>query len=400
MLKFLKTNRFVIILTIILLVSFLIRIWQLGRIGELIFDEVYFVNFARNYLSGISFFDIHPPLGKLLIALPIKFFGDASFTWRIAPAIFGTLLILVGYLTGKEISNRTTGIFVALIMALDGMLLVYSRVGLIDMFLVFFVLLSFYLFLKFAHTKKLVFLILAGIALGLCASIKYVGALTLLSFVFIIIAEKIPLRKNMIKFIIFLGVVPLAIYITFFLFNLSPNRTFFQELLLWHKQSFNYNIYLTDDHPYASKWWSWFLLLRPIWLFFKDIDGRFVGIDGIGNPLAWWSFVAVIPLFIWGAWKGDKNNLIILGSFFIFWFFWAFFKRVLFLYHALPSFTFLVLGTALLLEKLLKIPYGKYYVITYFILLFCLFLFFLPIWLGLPIETNSFYHRIWLRGWI
>ena len=144
MLKFLKTNRFIIILASILLISFLIRIWQLGRIGELIFDEVYFVNFSRNYLAGISFFDIHPPLGKLLIALPIKFFEDTSFTWRIAPAIFGTLLILLGYLSGKEISNRTTGIFVALIMALDGMLLVYSRAGLIDIFLVFFILLSFF----------------------------------------------------------------------------------------------------------------------------------------------------------------------------------------------------------------------------------------------------------------
>lgn len=388
-----------VILAILIILSFTLRIWHLGSISEQIFDEVYFVKFAQDYLSGTSFFDIHPPLGKLIIALGIKIFGDTPFGWRIMPAIFGTLLIPLGYLTGKEICSKTVGLLVAIILALDGMLLVYSRTGLIDIFLIFFVLLSFFLFLKFADTKKLLFLILAGISLGLATSIKYIGGLVFLTFVLIIIVKKIPLRLNLRKFIIFLIIIPILIYLSFFLFNFSL-KNFWGQVFEWHWQSLNYNITLKEGHPYASKWWGWFLLLRPIWLYFKDLGGTLIGINGLGNPLAWWSSIAIVPLLIWGTYKGYKNHLIILGSFLIFLIFWAPFARVLFFYHALPSFVFLGLGTALWLERLTKVSYGKYYLSLYLGVLFLLFIFFLPIWIGLPLESNQFYFRIWFKGWI
>ena len=383
-------------LAFIISVSFFLRIWQLGKIGEKIFDEVYFVQFAQNYLSKTEFFDIHPPLGKLIIALALKLFGDTSFTWRIMPAIFGTLLILVGYLIGKEISSKRMGLLVSLILALDGMLLVYSRTGLIDIFLSFFILLAFYFFLRFARTQEIPWLISAGVSMALAASVKYIGALILLIFILIIIVRKIPLLKNLGYYLVFLIILPAVIYLSFFLFNFHGND-FFAKVLEWHNQSFNYNFTLNDSHPYGSKWWGWFLLLRPIWLYFKDIDGKFIG---IGNPLAWWSSLAIIPLLIWGISKGHKDNMIILGGFLIFLLIWAPVKRVLFFYHAMPSFLFLSLGTAFWLEKLSKIHGGKYFLGFYLGVLVILFIFFLPIWLGLPLESSHFYWRIWFKGWI
>lgn len=396
-------QKYWIILTLafILIASFLLRIWQLGKIGDLIFDEVYFIKFAENYLNGTEFFDIHPPLGKLIIAFGLKAFGDTSFTWRIMPAIFGTLLILLGYFTGKELSSRVAGLIAAGILALDGMLLVYSRTGLIDIFLTFFILLFFYFFLKYANTKKDFFMILAGLALALAASVKYIGWLTLLVAILIIWAKKMKAQKYWRKYLIYLILIPFLIYLSFFFFNFHlPFSNFFKEVYEWHNQSFSYNINLADSHPYSSKWWSWFLLLRPIWLYFKDDGGKLVGVDGIGNPLAWWSAIIIVPLLIWGSFKGYKNNLIILGSFLIFLFFWAPFKRVLFFYHAIPSFVFLSLGASLWLERLLKQPFGKYYLGLYFVVLFILFIYFLPIWVGIPLGSDGFYHRIWLKGWI
>lgn len=397
---FLKKYWIELTLIFIIVVSFLLRIWHLGRIGDQIFDEVYFVKFAQNYLNGTTFFDIHPPLGKLIIALGLKMFGDTSFTWRIMPAIFGTLLIPLGYLTGKEISSKITGLFTAALLGLDGMLLVYSRTGLIDIFLVFFILLSFYFFLKFAKTSNNLFLILAGVSVGLTASVKYIGALILIVFIAIIAAKNISIRKNIWKFLAFLVILPAIIYLSFFLFNFR-GPDFFARVWEWQFQSFNYNITLKDGHPYASKWWSWFLLLRPIWLYFKEIDGKLIGVDGIGNPLIWWSSLAIVPLLIWGAAKNYKNNIIILSGFLVFLLFWAPFKRVLFFYHAMPSFIFLTLGIAWWLERLAHQNfYGKYYVALYFTVALILFVYFLPIWLGIPLDSKSFYQRIWLKGWI
>ena len=391
-----ETWFFILVLTI---ASFLLRLMYLGSIKEEIFDEVYFVQFAKNYLSGTSFFDIHPPLGKLILAVGIKIFSG-QFGWRIMPAIFGTALIPLGYLTGKELAGKVVGIFTALILALDGMILVYSRVGLIDIFLAFFILLSFYGFLKFANNQKIIFLLLAGLALGLATAVKYIGGLVFLTFIVILLVKKVPFMKYFWWYLSLIIVLPILIYLAFFLFNFKINSQFLHEIINWHIQSFNYNLHLTESHPYASKWWGWFLLLRPIWLYFKDIGGKYLGVIGMGNPLAWWSSIVIVPLLIWGAIKKNKTNIIILFSFLIFWLFWAFFSRVLFMYHALTSFIFLAMGIAYYLEKLFQEKNGKIFVTCYFMILLAFFIFFLPIWMGLPIDTSQFYHRIWFKGWI
>lgn len=385
---------------LIMVGSFLLRIWHLGAIKEEIFDEVYFVRFAQNYLSGTSFFDIHPPLGKLIIALGLKTLGDGHFAWRIMPAIFGTAVILLGYLIGKELKNKIVGLFAALILAFDGMILVYSRVGLMDIFMVFFILIGFWTFLRFANTKKLYYLILAGIFLGLAGSIKYIAGLLLLVYILIIIIKKIPFRKLFWQFPVFILLVPALIYLGFFLFNFPPSREFFRQVLEWHRQSLNYNLTLKESHPYGSKWWQWFLLLRPIWLYFKDLDGKYIGIVGLGNPLAWWSSLVVIPVLIWRTIKKDKIAAIVLGAFLIFLLPWSLFGRVLFYYHAMPSFTFLAFGTAYLLEKLLNDKVGKMIVWVYFGILIFLFCYFLPIWMAWPVTSAQFYHRMWLKSWI
>jgi dolichyl-phosphate-mannose--protein O-mannosyl transferase len=394
-------------LAILIVGSFLLRIWHLGAIREEIFDEVYFVHFAKNYLSGTSFFDIHPPLGKLIIALGIKIFSDTQFGWRIMSAIFGAAVILLGYLTGKELKKpadgeggKIVGLLAAAILALDGLILVYSRVGLMDIFMIFFTLLGFWSFLKFANSKKLIYLVLAGLSLGLAASVKYIAGLLFLTFLLIIFIKKIPLKKIIWQFLIFILVLPTLIYLAFFLFNFPANSHFFAKVLEWHQQSLNYNLTLKEGHPYGSKWWTWFLLLRPIWFYFKDIDGHYLGIVGLGNPLAWWSSLLVVPILIWRIYKKDTSAAIILGSFLIFLLPWAFFRRVLFYYHALSAFVFVSLGTAYLLEKLFKDNFGKLIVFIYFLILIFLFFYFLPIWMAWPISSDQFYHRMWLKSWI
>ena len=388
-----------ILVLLFTVLCFAIRIYTVGQIKVEIFDEVYFVNFAKNYLHGISFFDIHPPLGKLIIALGIKIFGDSTFGWRIMSVVFGTMLIPLIYLTGKELAGKTVGIFAMLIVGLDGMLLVYSRLGLMDIFLAFFLLASFFTFLKFSNNQKFLYLVLAGIFLGLASSVKYTGFLMWLLFLMVGLIKKMPLKKYAYDYALTLILLPLVIYLSLFLFNFHGSD-FLKQVYEWHRQSLNYNLHLDATHPYGSRWWSWFLLLRPIWLYFQDVNGKYVGVDGLGNPLAWWSALMVVPLLIWGSIKKEKNKFILLVAFLIFLLPWALPKRVLFIYHAIPSFLFLSFGIAIYLKELTKINYGRLLVGLYFAVLIIFFIYFLPIWIGWPISHSSFYHRMWLPGWI
>ena len=81
--------------------SFVLRLINLGLPKGFVFDEVYYVNGARDFLKyGVEVdganpeFIVHPPVGKWLIASGIKLFGDNEFGWRFASALFGTMLIL------------------------------------------------------------------------------------------------------------------------------------------------------------------------------------------------------------------------------------------------------------------------------------------------------------------
>ena len=57
---------------------------NVGGPDRIVFDEVYYVNDARDFLEfGVEQgFVVHPPVGKLLIAFSIWLFGDTPFGWR------------------------------------------------------------------------------------------------------------------------------------------------------------------------------------------------------------------------------------------------------------------------------------------------------------------------------
>ena len=69
-----------IALIVVSLVSLLTRCWRLNNPSQVVFDEVHFGKFASYYLKRSYFFDVHPPLGKLLLAAVGYFLGyDGHF---------------------------------------------------------------------------------------------------------------------------------------------------------------------------------------------------------------------------------------------------------------------------------------------------------------------------------
>jgi dolichyl-phosphate-mannose--protein O-mannosyl transferase len=86
----------------IALFALALRLFNLGRPKGFVFDEVYYVDGARDYLAyGVEVaksapeFVVHPPVGKWLIALGIKIFGDNEFGWRFMGALLGSIMVIL-----------------------------------------------------------------------------------------------------------------------------------------------------------------------------------------------------------------------------------------------------------------------------------------------------------------
>ena len=159
---------------VIALIGLALRLFNLGTPKGFVFDELYYVDGARDYLAhGVEVsgddpeFVVHPPVGKWLIALGIKVFGDSEFGWRFSGAILGTVMIvLIALIAQRLFRNSFLTIAASFLMAVDGLALVHSRTALLDIFLSFFVLLATYLFLMRWHWWT-------AIALGLAISTKW-----------------------------------------------------------------------------------------------------------------------------------------------------------------------------------------------------------------------------------
>lgn len=150
------------------------RFFRLGTPGTLIFDETYYVKEGWSLTQfgherewpeepNASFeagdpwvvldtgdFIVHPPLGKWLIGWGIDLFGQSSsFGWRFSAALVGTLSIfLVGWLAWRLFRSAWLGAIASLLLAVDGEHLVHSRTSLLDIFLMFFVLVAFWLLVE------------------------------------------------------------------------------------------------------------------------------------------------------------------------------------------------------------------------------------------------------------
>ncbi len=150
---------------VIAVVAILTRFWALGfppglnsiPKNGMNFDEVYYAVEAQEILRygyednrGYEFI-VHPPLGKLLIALSEWLWDGSraewltnSIGWRIAPAVCGCLgVIMVARIGRRMFRSNLFGFIAGLLMAMEGMSLVLARTAILDIFLQTFVIAGF-----------------------------------------------------------------------------------------------------------------------------------------------------------------------------------------------------------------------------------------------------------------
>ena len=155
---------------------------EMNYMNSTYFDEVYFPRTAYEQLHNMPIYEYtHPPLGKLIISIPMYFLGVTPFAYRLGGNIAGILMILIIYLIAKELFKKDIyALFAATIMALDGMHFVQTRMGTADSYLVLFSLISFLFFIKYIKIpnnekikRKVPPLIISGIFWGMAISTKW-----------------------------------------------------------------------------------------------------------------------------------------------------------------------------------------------------------------------------------
>jgi dolichyl-phosphate-mannose--protein O-mannosyl transferase len=410
-----KRPHFLALLSI-LLFSALTRFINLGRPAELVFDEVYYVDGAKDYLAhgveldkGAAEFIVHPPVGKWAIALGIKVFGDNPFGWRFAAALIGTLSILLIYLIAKQLfKSEFISVVAAALMALDGLHLVMSRTALLDIFLSFFILLAFYLLIK----EKLWW---AGVVFGLALGTKWSAIYVLAAVgIYLLIAS----RRYLLTPIQF-GVLPLMVYIAswfgWFLsadgWSRNSKSNPLASLINYHREILNFHTGLTTDHSYQASAWNWLVLGRPTSFFYDDpkscgADSCSQEVLAIGTPILWWAgLVAIFVAIGYFIYRREKSNgliLLFLLSSYLPWL--AFPERTTFFFYAIAFQPFLILCIGFVLSKFLENEVTRkvrqQYTLAGVSLVALFFAYFFPLFVGQVITYSDWYARMWFSSWI
>jgi 4-amino-4-deoxy-L-arabinose transferase-like glycosyltransferase len=120
--------------------SLSIFLWGITKPHYAFYDESQYIDSAHALLAQAPNPNPEaPPLGKLLIAGGITIFGDNPFGWRALGAVFGVLTLVGVYLWSYLlVRDYTLALTAALLTLFNNFLYVMSRVAMMDIFLVAF----------------------------------------------------------------------------------------------------------------------------------------------------------------------------------------------------------------------------------------------------------------------
>ncbi|MFH0802245.1 MAG: glycosyltransferase family 39 protein [bacterium] len=418
------------------------------------FDEIYHGRTAYEHLHRIEPYEsTHPPLGKILISLGIAIFGMDPFGWRIVGTLFGILMVPLMYLFGKALFKRTRYAFMtSFLMTFDFMHFSQTRISTIDVYGVFFIILMYYFmyryyslnFFKTDFKKTLVPLGLSGLFFGIGVACKWIGIYAGGGlFILLIIKlfqryleyvraqrflegdaaknaeDKREIMSHIVRVfpkylagtlacsVVFFFIIPAIIYVLSYIpFMMVPGPGHgLKDIWSYQQHIFNYHKNLKATHPFSSNWWSWPLMIKPIWYYggqkFIPAD-KVLSIVSMGNPAVWWSgILAVIAAIVLGIKKKDWMILAVLVGLAAQYVPWMLVPRLTFIYHFFASVPFMIFCLVYVIRHLEEIyPVVRRLVPAYLGLVFLLFLMYYPILSGMLVSKSYVEHFLrWFPGW-
>lgn len=335
------------------LIAAFTRLWNLGSPHEIMFDETYYVkdaysiwhlgyegtwaqnanaSFVRGNFSTLSpeaSFVVHPPLGKWLIATGMEAVGPASsWGWRLAVALAGIATVfllcrLVWRLFPSPLLVGLAGLF----LAIDGVGITESRIGLLDGFIGLFALAAVYCIVRDRQSQReriarllegtaagalapkagwRPWMISAGVLLGCACSVKWSGLYLLATIgIMTVIWDGTALRAvkakvwkletlvsrgwgNFMRLVPVAGVTYLLSWFGWFM-NPSAYKhgwaaaeraagrgswlpDSIADFIEYHRAIYKFHVGLSTPHSYMAKPSGWLLQMRPTSFYWQSND--------------------------------------------------------------------------------------------------------------------------------
>lgn len=271
--------------------------------------------------------------------------------------------------------------------------------------------------LKELNKKAYKYLLFCGIFLGLGVSTKLNAGFStpaiLLAIVYYeFIKNRYDLKKSAIM-LFNLGLIFIAVPLTIYTLSYIPyaNSMHSSDVIsftinkLVEMKHYQVDGLKNATHPYASSWWSWPLLIKPMSIFFwrdpnTDLSSSMVF---IGNPAIFWPsillFVYLITQFI--KTRDYKISIILLGIICQYLPF-AIITRISFIYYFYTTVPFLILGYGYIMNHFLSSTNKKlhYSVYAFIIINGLIFLMFYPAISGMVVpRTYIVNNLLWIPGW-
>jgi dolichyl-phosphate-mannose--protein O-mannosyl transferase len=377
--------------------AFILRVWGVGSPHDVIFDEIYYVHDALNlHDHGVELdsthgdtspgYVVHPPLGKWMISLGYYFFHvhqsafnpaapdsngkippftyDGAFAWRISSVVFGSLAILfLARAARRMFRSNLLGTLAGLLLALDGLEFVQSRLALLDIFLMFWVVAAFACLVRdrddvrerladavdrgelpgpmFVGTGRRPWLLLTGVCVGAACAVKWDGVWFVIAFALLAVVWEVgsrrtagarpwagTLRQGLWRIPAWMGVVPVAVYTlswTGWFVNskyayhhndfVKPGQNFLAHALAvlhgwikYHQDAFDFHRTLYSFHPYASRPISWLFQGRPVAYYYTSptrgqngcgYDKCAREVLGVGTSAIWFPAIIALVVMLW-----------------------------------------------------------------------------------------------------
>ncbi len=402
--KRLVAARWAVPILILVATSFALHFFRLGWPASPVFDEAYFATYSADYVKGVSFIDIHPPLGKIIyagalavswkasldaaefvrtvheggalatIVRPTLEFGDFPY-WRLraVSAAFGILLAVAFYFFMMNLGCGKVGSFFgALCIVFDNALLLQTRLILLDGMYLAFGIAALAIYFKYPNRIWLV-----GILLGLSLGVKMIGivflgpilASALLAWAFdddrkaLLGAVKIfAIALCVLAGIFsanFLFITPqttlAAIAVFGFSLPMSGSALIMYLRAMLAMQLFSFVGYLQGGAQFSeSPWYLWPAMQVPIAYYSEMVAGNVRSVVSSGNPVVWYGgtfAVAKAAAHLLGKLKGKirradafgrRSALLLMSYIFALLPFFTVVKRSTFLYHYFPALMFAI----------------------------------------------------------